>query len=179
MSVSITTGNFVSAQYEGLQQVGISPLCGCKDKLGSEEWRGITFPVHNLLLWRTGPSPLTGYRLTSPVFGHITRLPHFSYSLDWLELMVPSDVAFDPAAVFERTLPPHYERLVRQSWRTKEVMLISGTSMNVSLSGSLPLAGWLPMEESTVEFGKATPIFPAENGVFHIQEATHAFASRE
>lgn len=124
-------------------EVGVSPTCGCQ-AASAEHWRGVTFASREILLERTGRSPLTEW-LVAPSSPDPIQLDN-------------SEPRVFPVDVFRfktgAELDPERDRA--GSFASLRLPIVSSSPPTIRSAADVPLAAWIPLPGSDVAIERDT-----------------------
>jgi|GEM_PF-3094033 len=146
-----TTGQ-IHLLYSGLQEDGISPVCGCPNEVDPNEWWGISGLARNVLLERIGGGPYTKYSLFGPGPSEIRFAPDVFKTSARIFIVKHSfgHEGFDARLLFSGKLPEGYKVVTMEDVEEPFISIISKSHIHVDMLGKFPAFAMLPLEGSNV-----------------------------
>lgn len=149
-SAALSTLGDAAVSYATRQSQSYSPACGCMaDK--NERFRGITFAARRLRVSNTQPGPATAYWLMASEPAQLTWYPNMVRPQVRV-LRIATSFGTTPSVEQFETGRGAGLRLLAENSYTEDlsVALVTSEPLDLYLSGSVPIAAYIPVDRSRV-----------------------------
>lgn len=175
LKIAIDRAGATTLSYKTTPVSLISPVCGCaRDE--STNWRGISFVTRRFEITRPQSKGTDGatYAIFAPFPGPFSYLPNqFRIKVSAYDVAIPSGASLAMRVGPEGPPDAGLEAGVRlsQSGEPSVFLLDSRGAATFETTGTLPIAAWMPLKDSTVELA-------AEGGPRNLATTTYSIAEK-